>query len=122
MTASFTISQPGTAEEATELRQRVSEVGGALGYGPRRGGRAGYGAMGLMLRDLGEGKAALLPEGKAGDFAWLAGVFESLIAQNPDRAELLRSGIVACEMATKLRARGAIGGKDRGGRFELTEG
>jgi hypothetical protein len=46
---------------------------------------------------------------------------EKLITANPDRGELLRSGIEACEVATKLRARGVVGGKDRGGRFELTE-
>ena len=120
--ASLTISQPGSPEEAAELRERLNEVGTAIGYGPRRGGpQAARGAAGLMLRDVGEGRAAVLPQGKDGDFAWLAGVFEKLIADNPEGVELLRSGIEACEVATKMRARGAIGGKDRGGRFSLTE-
>jgi hypothetical protein len=49
-------------------------------------------------------------------------VLEELIPGNPDRLELLRSGIEACDVGTELHARGAIGGKDRGGRFEITEG
>ena len=75
-----------------------------------------------MLRDIGEGRAAVLPQGKDGDFAWLAGELEKLIASNPDRVELLRSGMEACEAATRMRERGPVGGKDRGGRFDLTEG
>ena len=120
--ASFTVFVSGDNSEANEVRERVAEVGIALGYGARRGANPGRGAPGLVLRDIGEGKAAVLPEGQPGDFAWLAGVLEGLIADNPDRLELLRSGIAACEVATKLRERGPIGGKDRGGRFELTEG
>ena len=68
------------------------------------------------------GLQAVLPQGRDGDFAGLAGVFEGLVGDNPDRAELLRSGITACETATGLRAQGVAGGKDKGGRFQLTEG
>jgi hypothetical protein len=98
------------------------ELGIALGYGARRGPNPGPGALPLMVRDLADGRATMLPAGDEGDFAWLAGVFESLIASNPERAELLRSGIAACDASTKLAQRGPVGGRDRGGRFELTEG
>jgi hypothetical protein len=119
--ANFTLFVAGDPSNAVEMRSRLDEVGVVLGYGARGGKTAGRGAAGLMLRDIAEGKCAVVPEGKPGDFAWLAGVLERLIADNPDRLELLRSGIAACEEATRQRARGPIGGEDRGGRFELAE-
>jgi hypothetical protein len=56
---------------------------------------------------------AAFPAGKDGAFAWLAGVFERLLAEHPERAELLRSGIGALDVTTQLRARGPVGGRER---------
>lgn len=122
--ASFSVFVPGTAEDATELRGRLNEVGTAIGYGPRRGGsnsQVARGAAGLMLRDIGEGKAAVLPQGEDGDLDWLSGVFAKLLAEHPERREVLVSGIEACGVAAKMRERGVVGGRDLGGRFDLTD-
>lgn len=120
--ASFTLSIVGNAAEATELRDRINEVGTAIGYGPRRSRAAvARGAGGWMIRDIGEGRAAVLPQGEDGDFAWLAGELAKLIPGNPERLELLKSALEALDVATRMRERGPVGGKDVGGRFELTQ-
>jgi hypothetical protein len=54
------------------------------------------------------------PAGTDGDLVWLAGIPEALFPENPARAELLRSAISACEVATRLRAR--AGGRPGSGR------
>jgi hypothetical protein len=48
-------------------------------------------------------------------------VFEALLAEHLERAQLLRSGIAALEVATQLRDAGPVGGRDRGGRPDLTK-
>jgi hypothetical protein len=45
----------------------------AIGYGARRGATVGRGAAGLLMRDIADGRAAVLSQGTDGDFAWLAG-------------------------------------------------
>ncbi len=70
---------------------------------------------------IGRLKQALsVPAEDADDIAWLAGVLESLIADNPKRLELLKTGIASCAIALKLAELGPVGGVPGGGRFELT--
>ena len=68
-----------------------------------------------MLRDVGEGRAAVVPQGQDGDFAWLVGELEELLKARLDWRELLVGGIDACKEALRQQAMGPIGGKDRGG-------
>ncbi len=115
--AQFTISQPGSMEDAMELRRRVSEVGIEIGYGARRGPNRGHGALGLMLRDLADGRAVLLPAEDADDIAWLAGVLESLIADNPKRLESVEDGY--CVVCDRAQTGGAGAGGRRAGRWAV---
>ena len=115
--ASFTISIPGTNQDMNELRRRFTQLGIELGYGARRGETAGRGSMSAMLRDIGEGGAALIPAVSDGDYAWLVILLQESLAENPDRGEFISAAVKGLIQADTMRQLGPIG-RGGGGRIE----
>ena len=110
--STFTWSIPGTAADATELRNRLNELGAALGYVTRRGPSPGRGGGVYVARDLAEGRAAVLAVEDAAARAWLASALLDLAAEHPDRADVLRRAVEGLRLADEFERRGPLGVRD----------
>lgn len=109
--ASFTFSYYGPQESTVELRQRLTEVGVALGYGGRRGENAGRGAAGALIRDISEGALVAMPYDRLDDLVWLADQLGVLAEASPERRPFIRGVLDAIAVARRMEARGKISGK-----------
>jgi hypothetical protein len=109
--ASLTFAVSGSAAVATELRDRLNEVGTALGYGARRGELAGRGAGGGLIRAISEGSALVVPVDQVEDLAWLAEQLAALAAEQPERKAAIENVLDGIKVAQRMDAKGKIGSK-----------
>jgi hypothetical protein len=109
--ASFTFSYYGPQESTVELRQRLTEVGVALGYGGRRGENAGRGAAGALIRDISEGALVAVPYDRLDDLVWLADQLVAMAEASPERGPFIKGVLEAIAVARRMEAKGRIAGR-----------
>jgi hypothetical protein len=100
---------------ASELRDRLNEVGTALGYGARRaklagrGELAGRGAGVAVLRALMEGSAFAVPVDRVEDLDWLEQQLTRLASSEPERRAVIGTVLDGVMVARRMAAKGRIG-------------